>query len=224
MSQTAQRQLRRWSSAPHRGGSVAGCDALELLPGEAERRQLEGSPAQQLHLPDLHLWDVYQKLVGPVYDQYLQTLYEDVTLAPWTACDGRLVRRLTYTARTEVRWGPSLSRMVELQELQHRPGGSFVRWSSVRALDVMLGDRFYVHMRVEGRPAAAGGVRVEQQVGLVFRRTALGLGGVIQKETQGRCRRSLERWRDWALHPHAKRPASSASQTSLVKGTIIIQH
>ena len=146
---------------------------------------------------------------------YLCSIYGDVTIGEWR-CWGlpeerRLVRRLSYTAPTGVRWGPSSSRMVELQELHHGSGGSFVRWSVVLALDALMGDRFYVQMRVGCRSAPAGGrgggggVEVDQRVGLVFRRSTLGFGSIIQKETQTCCQKSLERWQRWAL------PASSPS-------------
>ena len=92
--------------------------------------------------------------------------------------------------------------MVEMQEVQHLPGGAFVRLSAVRALDALLGERFYVQIRVHCHAALESSspvYHVDQQVELVFRRTALGFGAVIHKEARGRCQASLEHWKQWAI-------------------------
>ena len=212
-----QRVLWRWRSEPWFGLSSVPPRILpedgevSLLPTAAQRAQLEGSPVQRMELPMYDVWKLYQKIVGADYEDYLCSIYSDVEIGPWMVVEGgsgHLVRRIEYVAPTEVRWGPSTSRMVEMQEVQHFPGGEFVRLSAVQALDAPMGDRFHVHMRVRccfGAAKAAGAARspavsavVEQQVALVFRRTAFGFGSVIQKEARSRCQASLESWRAWA--------------------------
>ncbi len=218
-----QRVLRRWSSEPWFGLSsvplrVSPEDGeVSLLPTAAQRAQLEASPVQRMELPMYDVWKLYQNLVGAEYEDYLCSIYKDVEVGPWMVVEGasgHLVRKIQYVAPTEVRWGPSASRMVEMQEVQHLPGGAFVRWSAVQALDALMGDRFHVHMRVRcffGEAEAAGAARsppsvpaVEQQVALVFRRTALGFGSVIQKEARSRCQASLEGWKVWATEGSAR--------------------
>lgn len=225
-----QRVLRRWRSEPWFGLSSAPPRVspedgeVSLLPTAAQRAQLEASPAQRIELPMYDVWKLYQKLVGAEYEDYLCSIYSDVEVGPWMVVEGgsgHLVRKIEYVAPTEVRWGPSTSRMVEMQEVQHLPGGEFVRLSAVQALDALMGDRFHVHMRVRccfGAAQAAGAARssssspaapeVEQQVSLVFRRAALGFGSVIQKEARSRCQASLESWKAWATAAEGRRQSS----------------
>lgn len=167
-------------------------DASDLL-SEAQKEGVLGREPSALRLR-ADPWDVYTRSVS---SDYWEQAHPGACVSPWSLRGSRIVRRLRYTVDTDVRFGPSRSDIVEVQELQHTPGALFERWSTVMP-QASWGISFHIHVHIRASlDAEDGSVRIEHRMRPVVLRGVWGLQTMLHREAKRQCSNGFERWCNW---------------------------
>ena len=186
--------LRRVRSSPCLEGMVRGEEEHAMTPEQKE--ELLACESQEWLCGDgVDHWSLYTQAMG---SRYWEVFHDDADVEQWRCVDGnRLMRRLSYTVKTHVPIGPPTSRIVEVQEVVHRPGQLFEKWVVVMP-QASWGVRFHIHMHVVAHIQEDESICIRQRIRpVVLHQRFWGLRKIVERESRKQCRDGLDNWCKW---------------------------